>query len=487
MEPKNPDYVPFAGKKIGLVFTGGGGKGAYEIGVWRGLCEKGISNFAAISGTSIGGLNGYLVARGDLEGAERLWRGLGLNSPLKLSWVRLVLGLFERIGIAICLAMTTYVYLPVVGLIGVGCTFLLLFPILQFDFLKPAQVIFPMLGVTLVLLAKFLLRKTRIGRMGFSRDAPYSTRDHRRLLLFSFQPWMNWLFALAGMAVLPMWMLQRDVGFRSLFGGWFWVFPILVLIGLVSIYLSIELGFSSISQIPIFSGDSLQRELNPLLEKDAHTDESGVLRLRIKPHLFATSLVERPIALPGLPPTLALGMEYFPLRDAEIGAARKVLSATGAIAGFLPRVYEDRKMVSFTVAEMPQIYYDAGMIDNTPIAPLLEWGQCDVIIAVLLDHRIKNGPDYIGRYLDSVNRRVRKVNPEISDELWWGALNGFRPLFPARASSDQFVDIQLVPIVPSRSIGGGWATFRFNSSRIERLLKLGYCDAKAAIDKALKN
>lgn len=49
--------------KLGLVFAGGGGKGAYQIGVWKALIEKGLDKYVTcISGTSIGGLNSALFA-----------------------------------------------------------------------------------------------------------------------------------------------------------------------------------------------------------------------------------------------------------------------------------------------------------------------------------------------------------------------------------------------------------------------------------------
>ena len=34
--------------KIGLVLSGGGGKGAYELGVWRALKELGISKYLSL-------------------------------------------------------------------------------------------------------------------------------------------------------------------------------------------------------------------------------------------------------------------------------------------------------------------------------------------------------------------------------------------------------------------------------------------------------
>ncbi len=61
-------------RKLGLVLAGGGGKGAYQIGVWKYLHEIGLdSAFSVVSGTSVGALNAVLFANGDIELAERIW------------------------------------------------------------------------------------------------------------------------------------------------------------------------------------------------------------------------------------------------------------------------------------------------------------------------------------------------------------------------------------------------------------------------------
>ena len=54
-------------KEYGLVLEGGGAKGAYQIGAWKALKEAGIA------GTSVGALNGALIAMDDFEKAERIW------------------------------------------------------------------------------------------------------------------------------------------------------------------------------------------------------------------------------------------------------------------------------------------------------------------------------------------------------------------------------------------------------------------------------
>lgn len=61
-------------KRIGLVLDGGGGKGAYQIGVWKAMRETGIDKYiTVVSGASVGGLNAALFVQGDYEKAERIW------------------------------------------------------------------------------------------------------------------------------------------------------------------------------------------------------------------------------------------------------------------------------------------------------------------------------------------------------------------------------------------------------------------------------
>lgn len=61
--------------KLGLVLAGGGGKGSYEIGVWKYLKEIGLDKkISVISGTSVGGLNAVLMATVDYKTAEYIWQ-----------------------------------------------------------------------------------------------------------------------------------------------------------------------------------------------------------------------------------------------------------------------------------------------------------------------------------------------------------------------------------------------------------------------------
>lgn len=59
-------------KSYALALEGGGAKGAYQIGAWKALKEAGIK-LSAVSGTSVGALNGALITMDDLDMAIRCW------------------------------------------------------------------------------------------------------------------------------------------------------------------------------------------------------------------------------------------------------------------------------------------------------------------------------------------------------------------------------------------------------------------------------
>lgn len=59
--------------KYALALGGGGTRGAFEVGVWQALCELGIE-IEAITGTSIGAVNGAVFAAG--QDPKNLWKGI---------------------------------------------------------------------------------------------------------------------------------------------------------------------------------------------------------------------------------------------------------------------------------------------------------------------------------------------------------------------------------------------------------------------------
>ena len=84
-------------QKIGLVFSGGGGKGPYEVGVWRAMEQLGLAkDIMAVSGTSVGALNAALFAQGDLKQAEDAWLSMSPSDVLSIDLKQILTLLAKR-------------------------------------------------------------------------------------------------------------------------------------------------------------------------------------------------------------------------------------------------------------------------------------------------------------------------------------------------------------------------------------------------------
>ena len=70
-------------KIYAIALEGGGAKGAYEVGVWQALEDAGIK-YNAVSGTSVGALNGAMMVMRDMEGAVRAWKDIRLSDVIDL-------------------------------------------------------------------------------------------------------------------------------------------------------------------------------------------------------------------------------------------------------------------------------------------------------------------------------------------------------------------------------------------------------------------
>jgi NTE family protein len=63
----------------GLALEGGGVRGAFHMGAVKALLEEGYE-FGGVTGTSIGALNGAIIAQGDFEAGYKLWESM--DAPL---------------------------------------------------------------------------------------------------------------------------------------------------------------------------------------------------------------------------------------------------------------------------------------------------------------------------------------------------------------------------------------------------------------------
>lgn len=85
--------------KIGVVLSGGGAKGAYEVGFLQALSEMGIQPHA-VAGTSIGALNGALYSsvkntKQTYEIMRDVWENLKRQSPLEIDKKTMIWGAFD--------------------------------------------------------------------------------------------------------------------------------------------------------------------------------------------------------------------------------------------------------------------------------------------------------------------------------------------------------------------------------------------------------
>lgn len=74
-------YNKYGDNMKALVLSGGGSKGAYQIGVWKAL-KKLHMKFDIVTGTSVGALNAALVTQNTYYKAVRLWKNISFSKVL---------------------------------------------------------------------------------------------------------------------------------------------------------------------------------------------------------------------------------------------------------------------------------------------------------------------------------------------------------------------------------------------------------------------
>ena len=70
-------------KVYAIALEGGGARGAYQIGAWQALEEAGI-RYEAVSGTSVGSLNGAMMAMRSLKRAEDFWNNIRFSEVMRV-------------------------------------------------------------------------------------------------------------------------------------------------------------------------------------------------------------------------------------------------------------------------------------------------------------------------------------------------------------------------------------------------------------------
>ena len=86
-------------KVYAIALEGGGARGAWQVGAWRALEEAGV-RYNAVSGTSVGAINGALMAMRDLTQAEQIWKDIRFSQIINVdddAMGRLFSGGFENL------------------------------------------------------------------------------------------------------------------------------------------------------------------------------------------------------------------------------------------------------------------------------------------------------------------------------------------------------------------------------------------------------
>jgi len=77
--PKKPK-INIDDKPIGLILSGGGARGAYQIGAWKAMEELNmVQQIVSVYGTSVGAINAASMAQGDFNQAHALWQDMNYS------------------------------------------------------------------------------------------------------------------------------------------------------------------------------------------------------------------------------------------------------------------------------------------------------------------------------------------------------------------------------------------------------------------------
>lgn len=431
--------------RIGLVLSGGGGKGAYQIGCWRALQTLGIIRFEVISGTSVGALNGALIGMGDYDRAERIWSNLEECQVLEAD-ERRKRNLLIRL---VVIASFKWLLLHVAMLMFVA--FMAAFITISFAAMKAGA------GLPIPL-----------------PTMPLEFYWHRLVQsLFSLPVWA-WTI-LGCFYTLLLWSVvgqfrDGDLGTKK--------FEKLIESTAISIGERTAVG----SNQPLFN----------LIKSNISLERLAELKSRV----FATITVQYEYWDPFLPKFVEINEPVIdpdrPWRyrqpkadeydkDHVPGPYIKFMSDAVEISSL-----KDNDQVCMALlqsANLPMVFrkgrwegkaaMDGGLTDNTPIFPAAEHG-CDVIIVIYLSHKERPDPAQINTtlgecYMANIQRSMTETEAR---ELYRKFCRKGRfedPVVPFSISNQQ-----MVFVVPSQSLG---STMDFTGGqRARRLMDLGERD-----------
>ncbi len=451
-----------------LVLSGGGGKGAYEIGCLRALERLGVSNFSEIAGTSVGALNAALVAQGGLRAACGIWERISLGRVLTLS----------------------------------------------------PPLLFAAVALRLLLLPFYFLRRRPSFWQAANTYLAFSRRHELAPLglyvgvfraLISPQRWLELLFQVAPLALLSL-AFGGDTAGRELHVLGLVAFLPALLAGVLTVWLSLHWVDDLVARkLPITSNSPLARMLEDVLDPEKIKD-------RAHPVWVTTAgigLIPRPPKETSLHPAALRGADGGAGRpvvivkppagvnekvDGDYGTLQRGDGATGDDrVGYIPLYKDLRKMGKATIAEyvlqsagLPEVFprkvidghalVDGGVIDNTPLLPTLARpaAESEATVVIFLE-----GGGHAGQRLEVMRKRLDEVYHRLTrGRLAVGAgLEESRPEVGAGDGAPEGVRVAVVGISPSLHPGNLLnGTLNFSSGKSRALMWLGYRDTLLALE-----
>ena len=448
----------------GLVLEGGGAKGAYAFGCLLAFREKGIK-FDAISGTSVGALNGLLWATGSVHSERGLWEELSRSTVFRISIYpvffpvlymlhahRAMLARIQHPSTSVIVRIFIH---PTYSITTIICLLYFLFSISSIEYNETIQIVL------------FLLFAPLAGTFAALDIFSRQFRDPKIKVV---------LFLWATILLVTDAIISNDIAAS--------LYILALLLVVIIIYLFSSRGL----RLFVYDKAPLAR----------HVRRIAVKELQIP--LYVTLSEEREYLDPDRPCWSTLNArrsvshkllhergyfpEYLSLQALDVGARELAVVASAA----LPLGLTDHVKIGDSK------YVDGGMSDNCPIFPLVLWEKCDEVVVIRL----------------STNTDTEKEKKRLAHIERGVCVSRFRPLpehtyisrrrfsnkppitLPYRRSNppqkiplrpEKFSSVKILDICPSKNLGGLFrGTLCFSAKKARANIRLGYKDAIAFIN-----
>jgi len=449
-------------RKVALVIIGGGAKGAYQVGVFMALWKLGIRRFVAIAGTSVGAMNGFLIANKTPAGLKEIWEKAVAGDILKkdrqhlLRLVRLIVGellllspyLLTFVAIMYCRHKPldhTAVVLAVLGNVVV-------FQFTIFRILEQRGRLFPLFSLTPE-------KGIWLGRYILVLACTAYFLAHPRIFT-----------GREGFPVHPLLFFAEIIGAALLLLG-----P--VILGLAMVMASLNQG--------LYPREKLNELIQKITNHATYPNCTGPVWATVAQ--YASYLNPWAVALtdawpPGRRET-GWTPRYIDLRTANVA---NVLRSTSAI----PFAFKAERLYG-------QLTVDGGIVDNEPVTPAFTADPEVIIfvganrgdyIASSMSLRWKIERTWLGSYFSSFpnDDAANAIRARLDEEYKKNPTSDFSSIVPDMPDLRKLSRIKFLSISPSwewffgvKRVRDHFGTLRFTEKHTRKQIFEGYKDTKA--------